>query len=342
MMKMQQKKNQQNGQRNVMLTVSNALDQSEKQRIEVAGDVTIAQAVKDQGLAPTGSFDVFDAAGKVVSDVQARNLTDENVYVGVQRVAGGADWDAGWGAAGGTLEIEPATEVQDEAPGKGICFVSAFNENSRNTVIPAEQDTVRACAESSGLTPRDGSAWDVFDDMGRVVTDVQADGLVGKTLWISPAAIGGGMSEFSRAGLSDEEIDELRVMYPMIQGVKHMRLPSGHCGSIVMNIVGVHSSNDDTSITYRVLIDLREFPLEKPNAYVLSPDDEDIFHCNIYHAKPFTILANREICAICDGSEAKTAFDGWRKNRMFRIRAWLNHLQSVLSNPNSKDPARSA
>ena len=87
---MQQKKNQQNGQRNVMLTVSNALDQSEKQRIEVAGDVTIAQAVKDQGLAPTGSFDVFDAAGKVVSDVQARNLTDENVYVGVQRVAGGA------------------------------------------------------------------------------------------------------------------------------------------------------------------------------------------------------------------------------------------------------------
>ena len=336
---MQQKKNQQNGQRNVMLTVSNALDQSEKQRIEVAGNVTIAQAVKDQGLAPTGAFDVFDAAGKVVSDIRARNLTDENVYVGVQRVAGGADWDAGWGA-GGAVEIEPAIEVQDEAPSKGICFVSAFNDNSRNTVIPAEQDTVRACAESSGLTPRDGSAWDVFDDMGRVVTDEMADGLVGKTLWISPAAIGGGMGQFARAGLSDEEINELRVMYPMIQGVRHMRLPSGHCGSVVMNMVGVRSSYDDTPITYRVLVDLREFPLEKPNAYVLSPDDDDIFHCNIYHANTFSLLADREVCAVCDGSDAKVAFSGWRKNRLFRIRAWLNHLQSVLSNPNPDDRAR--
>jgi hypothetical protein len=314
MMKMQQKKNQQNGQRNVMLTVSNALDQSEKQRIEVAGNVTIAQAVKDQGLAPTGAFDVFDAAGKVVSDTQARNLTDENVYVGVQRVAGGADWDAGWGG-GAAVEIEPAIEVQDEAPGKGICFVSAFNDNSRNTVIPAEQDTVRACAESSGLTPRDGSAWDVFDDMGRVVTDEMADGLVGKTLWISPAAIGGG------AGVPVDRIDELRTDYPSLRAVRGREV-NGSVQMFVLRLPDGENRTDDGH--YECVVDVSSGPM----TYVLNWPPGKGQHPHVYTQA--TVPGTRRSClSVCQGNVNQILAAS--ADPIEKIGAYLNHIISVLN-----------
>jgi len=41
-MKMQKDRNNQNGMQNVYITVSNALDQSDKTRIEVARDLTVA------------------------------------------------------------------------------------------------------------------------------------------------------------------------------------------------------------------------------------------------------------------------------------------------------------
>ena len=88
---MQAKKNEQNGMQNVYITVSNALDQSDKQRIEVAKDLTVEQAIRQEGLAPAGAFDVFDATGRVISNEKVAQLAEENVYVGVQKVAGGAN-----------------------------------------------------------------------------------------------------------------------------------------------------------------------------------------------------------------------------------------------------------
>ena len=88
---MQKKRNNVNGMQNVYITVSNALDQSEKQRIEVAKDLTVEQAIRQEGLAPAGAFDVFDATGRVISKEKVAQLAEENVYVGVQKVAGGAN-----------------------------------------------------------------------------------------------------------------------------------------------------------------------------------------------------------------------------------------------------------
>jgi hypothetical protein len=235
-MKMQKDRNNQNGMQNVYITVSNALDQSDKTRIEVARDLTVAQAVRQEGLAPAGAFDIFDASGRVVSDQKASQLADENVYVGVQKVAGGG--------------------------------------------------------------------------------------------------------EFERVGLTEAELNELRVLYPSIQAVKHLKMGNGRIGGFILNLRGVTSHTDPTERFYRLVIDARGFPLQKPNAFVLSPCDEDIEHCNIYHSNTFSLLPNMEICAICDGSPAKEAFESWSKNRAFRIRAWLNHIQSVLSNPNPDDRAR--
>jgi len=232
---MQAKRNNENGMQNVYITVSNALDQSEKQRIEVAKDLTVEQAIRQEGLAPAGAFDVFDATGRVISKEKVAQLAEENVYVGVQKVAGGG---------------------------------------------------------------------------------------------------------FEGAGLTENELQELRVLYPSAQAIKHLRLGTGRIGGFILNLKGVVSHHNSSEMFYRILIDVRGFPLQKPNAFVLSPSDDVIDHCNIYHENNFSILPNKQICAICDGVDAKDAFYNWPHDRSFRILAWLNHIQSVLSNPNPEDRAR--
>ena len=241
---MQKKRNNVNGMQNVYITVSNALDQSDKQRIEVAKDLTVEQAIRQEGLAPAGAFDVFDASGRVISNEKVAQLAEENVYVGVQKVAGGG--------------------------------IASFE----------------------------------------------------------------GVGNFEGVGLTENELQELRVLYPSAQAIKHLRLGTGRIGGFIINLKGVVSHHNSSEIFYRILIDVRGFPLQKPNAFVLSPSDDVIDHCNIYHENNFSILPNKQICAVCDGGAAKDAFENWPYDRAFRIRAWLNHIQSVLCNPNPDDRAR--
>ena len=145
---------------------------------------------------------------------------------------------------------------------------------------------------------------------------------------------------FEGVGLTENELQELRVLYPSAQAIKHLRLGTGRIGGFILNLKGVVSHHNSSEIFYRILIDVRGFPLQKPNAFVLSPSDDVIDHCNIYHENNFSILPNKQICAVCDGEAAKDAFENWPYNRDFRIRAWLNHIQSVLCNPNPDDRAR--
>ena len=74
----------------IPLTIANTLDQSVKQRIESKPNQTAKQAVQKAKMAPQGQFDVFDALGKVVSQQKVDEFRDQTIYVGVQRVAGGA------------------------------------------------------------------------------------------------------------------------------------------------------------------------------------------------------------------------------------------------------------
>jgi hypothetical protein len=182
-------------------------------------------------------------------------------------------------------------------------------------------------------------AFDVFDAAGRVVSNEKASQLADENVYVGVQKVAGG-SNFERVGLTDEEFGNLKVMYPSMQVVKQLRLANGQIGGFIFNLRGVYSHSNTKEQMFRLIIDLREFPLQKPNAFVLSPKDDEIEHCNIYHENTFSVLPNIPLCAVCDGHEAKAAFISWSKNRMFRIRAWLNHLQSVLSNPNSDDRAR--
>ena len=75
----------------VLLTLSNAVAQTQKIKVEVSRRTTIKQASIDAGVAPKGAFDVFTAGGKAVTKSKASNHRNEVLYVGPQKVAGGSD-----------------------------------------------------------------------------------------------------------------------------------------------------------------------------------------------------------------------------------------------------------
>ena len=74
----------------IPLTIANTLNQAAKQRVDVKRDQTVRQAVVASGLGLNGQFDVFNEHGEVISDNHVSDFQDRTVYVGAQRVAGGA------------------------------------------------------------------------------------------------------------------------------------------------------------------------------------------------------------------------------------------------------------
>ena len=91
-------------------------------------------------------------------------------------------------------------------------FVSAFNPDVRNAVIPTDDQTAREAAEMAGLAPRDGSAWEVYDALGDIVADRAATELVGQSLYVGPPAIAAG-------SVSVSSISKVRSDFPSIKAV---------------------------------------------------------------------------------------------------------------------------
>ena len=74
----------------VQVTLSNALDQSEKRLIDCGPNQSIRQVVVDAGMAPSSQFDVFSSVGEVVTNQPASKVKGETLYVGPARIAGGS------------------------------------------------------------------------------------------------------------------------------------------------------------------------------------------------------------------------------------------------------------
>ncbi len=179
------------GGQTVQLTLSNAVDQTQKIRVEVPAGTTVAQAARDAGIAPKGSFDVFTPGGEAVTQASVDQHRDAVLYVGPQKVAGGAEEFI--------LEPEPGVEVAAGPPvgPKAVVFVSSYDPSVRHDVVPQEEQSVRDAARMAGLAPRDGSSWEVFDALGVEVGDRVAMELTGEVLYVGPRAIEAGSREWS-------------------------------------------------------------------------------------------------------------------------------------------------
>lgn len=218
----------------IPLTVANSLDQSLKQRIEVQSQSTVKQAISDAKLAPKGQFDVFDDLGKVVSNLTVDQFRDKTIYIGVQKVAGGAiQFDDDWGEGIDLDEIDqPARKV--------ITLINMVGV--RQEVEPRENETLIQAAERAGLSPRDGSPIEVRDMENDIVSNRRAKDMIGRSFRVNMKAVAGG-GKYSRkrkahVPIVPKEIIEQTIAFTAPRGRLEMGgLLIGHVNEKDENVV---------------------------------------------------------------------------------------------------------
>ena len=149
----------------------------------------------------------------------------------------------------------------------------------------------------------------------------------------------------SSSGVPREVISRLKFDYPSLKVVDGHNTETTN-GVLVINLPGVLSHHDDSQVMYKLVIDVRDFPHAKPQAFVFTPSCNEIQHCNIFTMKPYSLWPNRHLCAVCEGIETADAWVSFKARASFSGDAinlfgnWLNQLCHVLNNPNPDDPAR--
>ncbi|RZD49068.1 MAG: hypothetical protein CXT65_06515 [Methanobacteriota archaeon] len=178
-----------------------------------------------------------------------------------------------------------------------------------------------------------------------MVGDRVATELTGEKLYVSQRAIEAGSvlspcRLWSSPGLAADDLSHMKIDYPSVASIRNLRLPNGNFGVVQLTMIGRQSHKNSQTISYQILIDFRGFPAELPHAYVRSPDDSQIMHCNIYHSDRYPFAPRISLCNVCIG-DYSAAFSGLPKDRLQRLFCYLNQLQYALSNPNTGDTARS-
>ena len=173
----------------IPLTVANTLDQTNKQRIEAKPNQSLKSVIKLQQLAPAGEFDVYDQAGKVISNEHASQHRDSTVYVGVAKVAGGAynqgfdlddDDDDGWDLDDDEQLVKP----------REVIFI--LQDESRVSAVPNDGELLIQAYHRVNGQPRDGSQMEISDAEGNPVSSRVAKDMVGRSFRVHRRRFAGG------------------------------------------------------------------------------------------------------------------------------------------------------
>tara|TARA_B100002052_G_scaffold295808_1_gene323009 strand:- start:294 stop:1214 length:921 start_codon:yes stop_codon:yes gene_type:complete len=291
----------------IQITVASTTDQTQKVRVEVPSGTSVMDAVRKAGIAD-GQVDVFDSMGQVVTRDRADTLSDQTVYVGPKRVAGGNDnWE---------LEDIDLDDLVNQGT-KPITFASVLNEEIRAEIVPENGETLRQCGQRSGLAPRDGSGWAVYDDMGFEVSDQVAKDSGVNTVWIGPKAIDAG--RMGGLYLTRKQIQRLRVDYPSIQVIRHVNNSGTKVQMFMVQIPD--GKNRISENSYRCVIDLRF-----PTTHVLNPPSQGHPHIYSTSTLPGTSVSTLTVCQGSVGSVWAGINDPLEK-----VGAYLNHIYSVVN-----------
>ena len=297
------------GDRMVQLTLSNAVDQSQKILVEVPAGTSVAQAARDAGIAPQGSFDVFTSGGEAVTRANADQHRDTVLYVGPQKVAGGAEEFI--------LEPEPGVEVAEGPPAgpKTVVFVSTHDPTVRHEVVPQERQNARDAAMMAGLAPRDGSGWEVFDALGVVVGDQVATELTGEVLYVGPRAIEAG-------SVNLEDISIVRSDFPSIRVVK------GHTQGNEVNLIHMtirDERNRTSGNQFECVMDLRS---DDWRTHVLNLRNG--VRCPHVYTRSRVPGTARDSFMVCTGN-SRVVIEKSGKSVSAKLSGYFNHVANLLN-----------
>ena len=137
---------------------------------------SLKSVIKLQQLCTCGEFDVYDQAGKVISNEHASQHRDSTVYVGVARVAGGAynqgfdlddDDDDGWDLDDDAQLVKP----------REVIFI--LQDESRVSAVPNDGELLIQAYHRVNGQPRDGSQMEISDAEGNPVSSRIAKDMIG-------------------------------------------------------------------------------------------------------------------------------------------------------------------
>jgi len=175
----------------------------------------------------------------------------------------------------------------------------------------------------------------IYDGNGnflRTATAVDRDRAMERNEYLVPLRVRSGSS------LSKAVFDSFKLTsYPSLNLIRdHSSRTS--VGAFVVNLQGVVSSRDYSSMNYQILIDSRTFS-EAPQVFILTPKCENILHENVFVKGRYSILPQREICALCVGPGFREQFASYNSEKE-KLGFLLHHIADVLKNPNPNDAAR--
>ncbi len=306
------------GGRMVQLTLSNAVDQTQKIVVEVPAGTSVAQAARDAGIAPQGSFDVFTPGGEAVTQASVDQHRDAVLYVGPQKVAGGDAFTPEFDDEGFILEPEPGVEVAEGPPAgpKTITFVSVWDSTARHEVVPQGGQNARDAATMAGLAPRDGSGWEVFTAMGVEVGDQVATELTGEVLYVGPRAIEAG-------GVNLEDISKVRTDFPSIRVVR------GHTRGNEVDLIHMaiqDERNRTTGSQFECVIDLRSEG--GWGTHVLNLREG--VRCPHVYTRSRVPGTAKDSFVVCEGN-SREAIGKSGKSASAKLSGYLNHIASLLN-----------
>ena len=310
----------------IPLTIANTLNQAAKQRVDVKQDQTVRQAVVASGLGLNGQFDVFNEHGEVISNNHVSDFQDRTVYVGAQRIAGGAwdDDDDDWAGLDDLINPQPARKVVR------VSYAGRVRE-----LEPNGNETLQQLVERQGMNPMDGSAMAVYDE-DEVVSGQRASNFVGRTVRYSIQRVMGG----SGRGLSLEYLPDLQIEFPSLMPVKEF-VKNGHCSLFSFSLPMVGSSE-----RWRLLLYAPQPMNGQPHVLVLPGANGRVPSGSFIHSigtaagayglTPGTLPSSIEQRAkwLCHGN-CLQAIDGHaRRDSVGRLGAFLNHANNLLNGNN--------
>ena len=215
-----------------------------------------------------------------------------------------------------------------------LTIANTLDQTTKQRIEAKPNQTIKQAIQAQKLAPE--GAFDVYDQLGKVISNTQAANHRDSTVYVGVAKVAGG-------GFQSSALEQLKGSdYPSMRHV-NQHSTSSSVGAFVVNLPGVYSHQNRTQVMYTLLIDARSFP-NLPSAYVLTPICADIAHPNIYQGNTFSIAPNRELCAVCVGPGFSDIWVQELQNTNVgsdvKMGIFLDQIRTVLNNPNADDPAR--
>jgi len=212
-----------------------------------------------------------------------------------------------------------------------LTVANTLDQSVKQRIEARGQQTVKQAVQEAKMAPQ--GQFDVFDGLGKVVSNQPVDQFRDKTIYIGVQKVAGG-----RGGIPLNRLNELRVEFPSIQSIRQ-HTDSTHTDMIILQFP---SGEKTSSGFWRLAVHCPDASSGLPHSYVLnhgqivSGPGVSIFNggvpTNGYGAGASNTLpgTNKPAHWVCHG-QILNVLNHLGNDPVKRMGAYINHIQNLLN-----------